>query len=256
MYGWKGKIGLLVPAGNRVILPEFYRVAPPGVAFFETRMIVQGSWISEESNFSMIENARRGLEELKICKVNVCALACTATSFLKGTKWDKAFVKEGSDELGIPVTTTVLSILEALRSLKKDRIAVASPWSSEVNQKAVRYLHESGIEVVNVHAEAIDRITVNDQLPEWTYHLARGADKASAEAVCIFATDLRSIEVIAPLEEVLGKPVISSNQAILFNTLRLLNYDQTITGYGSLLEGAGVKVARQLSHQGGDYGIG
>jgi maleate cis-trans isomerase len=245
VYGSRGKIGLLVPAGNRVILPEFYKVAPPGVAFFETRMIVQGSWISEESNFSMIENARRGLEELKICKVDVCALACTATSFLKGREWDKAFVKEGRDQMGIPVTTTVLSILEALRFLGKKRIAVASPWSSEVNQKAVRYLQESGIDVVNVHAEAIDRITVNDQLPKWTYHLAREADKASAEAVCIFATDLRSMEVIAPLEKVLGKPVISSNQSILFHTLRLMNYDETITGYGALLEGVATKSIMQ-----------
>ena len=245
MYGRKGKIGLLVPAGNRVLIPEFYRVAPPEVAFFETRMIVQGSWISEESNFSMIENARRGVEEFKICEVDVCVLACTATSFLKGTKWDDSFVKEAREEMGIPVTTTVLSILEALRFLRKDRIAIASPWSPEVNQKAARYLHESGIEVVNIHSEPTDRITVNDQWPEWTYDLARKADRASAEAVCIFATDLRSIEVIPTLEETLGKPVISSNQAILFNSLRLLNYDQPVLGYGLLLEGVGTQSIMQ-----------
>jgi maleate cis-trans isomerase len=82
-------------------------------------------------------------------------------------------------------------------------------------------------------------------LPEWTYRLAKKADKKSAEAVCIFATDLRSIEILTSLEEVLGKPVVSSNQAILFNTLRLLNYDQTIPGYGSLLERVKVRAASQ-----------
>ena len=102
MYGSRGKVGLLVPAGNRVIIPEFYRVAPTDVAFFETRMIVQGDWVSDESNFSMIDNASRGLAELKICNVDVCVLACTATSFLKGKNWDQAFVAEGEKETGVP----------------------------------------------------------------------------------------------------------------------------------------------------------
>jgi len=236
VYGWKGKIGLLVPAGNRVIIPEFYRIAPSGIAFFETRMIVQGSWISEDSNFSMIGNAKRGLEELKICKVDVCVLACTATSFLKGKGWDQAFVTEGEKKLGVPVTTTVLSLLEALKVLKRKQIAVASPWNPEINRRAVEYLEASGFEVVQIYSEAIDRITVNDQMPEFADRLARKADTPSAEAVCIFATDLRTIEVLSSLEQALGKPVISSNQAILFNALRLLSYDQNIPGYGCLLE--------------------
>lgn len=236
MYGWKGKIGLLVPAGNRVIIPEFYRIAPSGVAFFETRMIVQGSWISEESNFSMIGNARRGLEELKICNVDVAVLACTATSFLKGREWDRAFVTEGEKEMGIPVTTTTLSLLEALRSLKAERVAIASPWAPDINSRAEKYFEESGIQVVHAFSDPIDRIHVNDQEPEFAYALALKADVQAAQAVCIFATDLRSIEILPALENILGKPVISSNQAILFNALRLLRNDQPITGFGSLLE--------------------
>ena len=238
MYGWKGKIGLLVPAGNRVILPEFYRVAPSGVAFFETRMIVQGSWISEESNFSMIGNARRGLEELKICNVDVSVLACTATSFLKGMDWDRAFVAEGEREMEIPVTTTTLSLIEALRSLNTGKIAIASPWAPDINNRAADYLEASGFEVVHAFSEPIDRIRVNDQAPEFAHSLAMKADAPAAEAVCIFATDLRSIEILPALEKALGKPVISSNQAILFNALRLLKNDQPITGFGSLLKRA------------------
>ncbi|RPJ00721.1 MAG: hypothetical protein EHM36_14275 [Deltaproteobacteria bacterium] len=237
MYGSKGKVGLLVPAGNRVIIPECYRVAPAEVAFFETRMIVQGDWISEGSNFSMIDHARHGLEELKICKVDVCVLACTATSFLKGRAWDRTFAAEGEKEMGIPVTTTTLSLLEALRALKTRRIAIASPWTPDINKRAVEYLEASGFEVVHTCSEPIDRIRVNDQSPEFAYSLAVKANVPAAEGVCIFATDLRSIEILSSLEKTLKKPVVSSNQAILFNTLRLLNYESPIPGFGSLLEG-------------------
>lgn len=236
MYGWKGKVGLLVPAGNRVILPEFYEIAPPGVAFFETRMIVRGDWISEESNFAMLDNARRGMDELKICGVDVCVFACTASSFLKGKGWDETFVTDGERRIGVPVTTTVLSILEALNRLGKKRIALATPWKSEVNQRAVRYLELSGFDVVKVFSSPVDRFRVNDQPPGFAYALAEKADDPNAEVLCLFATDLRSLGALSRLEKVLGKPVVSSNQAILFNALRILNYDQAISGYGSLLE--------------------
>jgi maleate cis-trans isomerase len=218
-------------------------------------MIVQGSWISEESNFLMIGNAERGLEELKICNVDVCIMACTATSFLKGKNWDRAFVAEGEKKMGVPVTTTTLSILEALGFLKKRRVAIASPWASDVNRRASEYLEQSGLEVVHAYSEPIDRIRVNDQMPEFAYSLAVKADVPNAEAVCIFATDLRSIEILSSLEKVLGKPVVSSNQAILFNALRILNHQQPITGFGSLLESPRINENTSIQ-QGGNHGTG
>jgi maleate isomerase len=255
MYGSRGKVGLLVPAGNRVIIPEFYRVAPTDVAFFETRMIVQGDWVSTESNFSMIDNASRGLAELKICNVDVCVLACTATSFLKGKNWDRAFVAEGEKETGVPVTTTTLSFLESLSALGVKRIAVCSPWPAEVNKRAVTYFEESGFEVVHVFSEPVDRIRVNDQTPEFAYSLALKADVPQAEAICVCATDLRGIEVLSLLEKKLGKPVVNSNQAILFNALRILNHNQPITGFGSLLERSRIG-RKNLDQQGGNDGTG
>ena len=36
-------------------------------------------------------------------------------------------------------------------------------------------------------------------------------------------TDMRGVETIAPLEEALGKPVITSNQAMMFETMVHLN---------------------------------
>jgi maleate isomerase len=49
---------------------------------------------------------------------------------------------------------------------------------------------------------------------------------------------MRSVETIARLEDAVGKPVISSNQAMIFETLQLLEIDDPIEGYGMLLKGA------------------
>ena len=71
--------------------------------------------------------------------------------------------------------------------------------------------------------------------PEDTRRFAREADSHEAECLCIFATDLPSAEILQKLEHDLEKPVISSNSAILWNSLRLLNIRYGVKGFGRLL---------------------
>ena len=38
MYGWRGRIGLLVPSINTTMETEFWRIAPPGVSVHVARI--------------------------------------------------------------------------------------------------------------------------------------------------------------------------------------------------------------------------
>jgi len=66
------------------------------------------------------------------------------------------------------------------------------------------------------------------------------ADHPDAQALVLSCTDMRSVEVLARLETAVGKPVISSNQAMLFEALQRLNIEEPIQGFGQLLERARV----------------
>lgn len=231
----KGNIGFLVPAGNRVILPEMYRMAGQGFNFFETRLMVSGNQISRESNFAMIENIKRGMQELQTARVDVCVFACTVSSFLKGREWDHDFCEQWENVSDFPVTTTVLSLIESLRHLKARKIAVATPWHEEANAAAKNYMEDCGFEVVSMSGHPLNRFEVNDMNPEDTFRFAGQADSPEAECLCIFATDLPSAEILQKLEHDLEKPVISSNSAILWNSLRLLNIRYGVKGFGRLL---------------------
>ena len=231
----KGNIGFLVPAGNRVILPEMYRMAPEGFGFFETRLMVSGDQISRESNFAMIENIQRGMQEMQTARVDVCVFACTVSSFLKGRKWDHDFREKWQDSSDFQVTTTVLSLIESLLHLSAHKIAVATPWHKEANAAARNYMEGCGFEVVSISSHPLNRFEVNDMQPEDTHRFAREADSSEAECLCIFATDLPSAEILQKLEDELEKPIISSNSAILWNSLKLLNIRHKIKGFGRLL---------------------
>ena len=67
------------------------------------------------------------------------------------------------------------------------------------------------------------------------YRLARRADTPEADAVFISGTGLPTLSVLSMLEDDLGKPVISSATAMMWNALRLAGVGQTIEGYGRLL---------------------
>lgn len=79
--------------------------------------------------------------------------------------------------------------------------------------------------VTSIYAESAER----------AYQLAREADTPGAEAVLLSGTGLPTIDVLERLEHDLGKPVISSMQASLWQSLRLAGIREPIQGFGRLL---------------------
>jgi maleate isomerase len=106
-------------------------------------------------------------------------------------------------------------MVEALRTIGAKRLAVATPQPSSRNAHVERMFASARLEVRCIRCLDIGDFTeVNRPGRETAYRLACEADRAEADAVCILATDLRTIGAIEPLERDLGKPVITNNQAI------------------------------------------
>ena len=68
------------------------------------------------------------------------------------------------------------------------------------------------------------------------YDLGLAADHTEAEALVLSCTDMRSVETITRLEQTVGKPVISSNQAMMFQAMQLTGIGKAMTGFGQLLD--------------------
>ncbi len=76
---------------------------------------------------------------------------------------------------------------------------------------------------------------IYDETPERAYELARRADVPAAQAVFMSGVGMPTIEVLGKLERELGKPVLSSASAMMWNALRTAGYSGPVAGYGSLL---------------------
>ena len=234
MYGQNGRIGLLVPSVNTVVEPEFNRLIPEGISVHAARM--RNSRSDVDDSKAMLQHVERAADELGSAHVDVIAFACTASSFVEGVEGEidlRDRIERAGDAKAV---TTSGSVAGALRTLGIRRVAVATPYPDELNVLEKGFLEDEGIEVLAISGMGIvDAFSIGRVTPQETYDFARRVWREDADGLFISCTNLRTIDVLARLEDELGVPVISSNLATCWGCLRALGCRETIDGYGRLL---------------------
>ena len=95
-------------------------------------------------------------------------------------------------------------------------------------------LESHGIEVVNFNWLRNVR-NIFEEPPNRAYRLGKEVDVPDAQAIFISGVGLPTVSIVGALEQDLGKPVISSSSAMMWNALRLAGVAPVVAGYGSLL---------------------
>lgn len=250
MYGWRGRIGLMVPTGNSVMEPEFQRMAPEGVTTHANRVELRD--VTPDSLRAMEADTVRSARQIAQTRVGVIAFGCTSGSFVGGMGYDARLVGAIEEATGVPATSTTTAVVRALRLVGARRIALATPYTDEVTRLEVAFLEASGFEVTAWQGGGIvDVADIQACPPEASYVRARAVDSDRVDAVFVSCTGFRTIENIAKLEADLGKPVVTSNQATFAACLALLGVAEVAPGFGSLFERSFAARLRQRDDQPG-----
>lgn len=235
-YGWKARIGLIVPSTNAVNEAEFWRMAPEGISILTARAMLSGA-ASQESYVRMAEAVDGAADQLATAEVDIVAYGCTSGSFMCPLP---ELVRGMHERTGVPAIAAAGAVVAALRALGARRIAIGTPYVDFVNRREIAFLEEYGFEVSSLigmdmgHTQE-ERRAISRVPPEAIYRLAREADRPDADVIFLSCTNLASLGVIQQLEDDLGKPVITSNQACFWACLRRLGITTAISGYGKLL---------------------
>lgn len=219
MYGWRGKLGLIVPSSNTTNEPEFQRYLPDGASLHTARMHL-GS-VTADDLATMADDAERCGELLATAEVDVVAYGCTTGSLVKGPGYDEEIEARLSEVAGVPTVATAASIKRAFVALDVERLAIATPYIDELNDREESFLTQAGFDVLDIQGLGLEsNVDIGALTPQTAYREARRVDHDDADAVFISCTNFRTLEVIASLEADLGKPVVTSNQATLWDALR------------------------------------
>jgi maleate isomerase len=230
------RLGLVLPSVNTVVEPWFNRVAPEGVAFHASRMLLDANLTAEAVLRMDREEGLHAIEQLVSCKPASIAYCCTASSILQGVGYDDVLIHEIARVAHVPGVTATRSIIMALKLLGAQRLAVASPYTTEIDSAEHRFFTDAGFQIVgSAHLGIADSFRLADPTADEICGLARAAWSDDADALLITCLNLRSHEVVERLEHELGKPVITSTQATLWQLLRSAGIEARIPGYGRLL---------------------
>ncbi|ODR80113.1 maleate cis-trans isomerase [Haladaptatus sp. W1] len=231
MFGWRARLGLVVPSSNTTVETEFGRGVPDGVSVHTARMPLESVTVDELD--TMADDAVDCAERLSHADVDVVAYACTTGSLLHGPGFDTELEASLSETADVPAVATALSVKRALSALDADRIAVVTPYTDELNDREESYLRDEGFDVVKLRGRGIKANTAIGSLsPEDAYRQVRGAvpDPDAVDAVFVSCTNYRTFPAIESLESDLGMPVVTSNQATLWDALRRVGIRSTVPG--------------------------
>lgn len=236
MYGERLRIGVIAPANNAVIEPELNRRLPEGVALLATKLQGSTGEMAEGNIVAMESTTERAVRMLDVADVGVMVYACMGTALVKGVAWSDRLCDEMRALTRANVVTAAQLTMDALRKLGVRRVAIATPYPAMLQPKVRPYFEAHGFDVVAERHLGISNVrAVGTYAPAAAYELARSLDTSRAQGVCILATDFRTFEALERLERDLGMPVVSTNQAILWGSLRAGGLTDEISGYGSLL---------------------
>ncbi|HSF01668.1 MAG TPA: aspartate/glutamate racemase family protein, partial [Solirubrobacterales bacterium] len=163
--------------------------------------------------------------------------ACTTGSLVRGPGWDKVLRDRIEARTSVPATTTSTAVLAAFATLGARRLGIATPYIDELNRREREFFEAQGFEVLDIRGLGIrDDRQIGAQFPQVAYRLAREVDRPEVDCLFISCTNFPTMPIIAPLERDAGKPVVTSNQATIWDSLRRAGVRERIPGFGRLLE--------------------
>ena len=235
--GRRARLGIVVPSVNTVMEPWAQRTVPDGVGIFAARMFIPPV-TTPDAFIEMDRNeGKTAIRQLSSVLPDVIAYGCTASSIVQGLDYDAHLRAEIAANYKVPSTTAAHAIVTAVTTLGARTVSIVSPYTRDVDEAEHRYFESAGLKVVGGACLGIsDGFKLAEPDPDTLFDLGKRGCDPRAEALVMTCLNTRSHTVIDRLEQVLGKPVITSTQATLWHALRLAGIADKVTGFGRLLD--------------------
>jgi maleate isomerase len=232
------RIGVLTPSSNTALEPltAAMLASLPNVTAHFARFTVTEISLSDAStrqfdDAKILEAARL----LADARVDVICWSGTSASWL-GFERDRQLCTRITETTGIPATTSVLALNDALAASGARTLGLVTPYVADVQQRIVSNYRGIGVDcVAERHLDLSVNFAFGDVEPETLKKLIREVAQSQPQAITTLCTNLRAAQVVEEMERSLGIPVFDSVATVVWKALHTIDIDpRGVKGWGRL----------------------
>lgn len=167
-------------------------------------------------------------------ELDAVAYSCTAASALIGDDLVRDAIWNAKP--GVSVITPTSAAMDAFAALQVRRISLLTPYTRDVTDALAGYFEDAGLEVLDAHCFGLsDDREMARVSPDTIAATAARVCHPRADAQFVSCTALRAASAVQAIEGQIGRPVVTSNQAMFWQTIRQAGCTLPVAGYGRLL---------------------
>lgn len=246
--GTRARLGLVVLRTDETIEQEFRRLLGPGDAIaLHCARIPNDDQVTPGTLADMEARIPETVRTLPAgAPLDVVGYACTSGATVIGSANVARAVRgarpaDGPGSLArTAVSDPLLAVKAACAALGARRIGFVTPYVAEVSAAMRSSLEADGIEIAafGSFGQGDDRVVARISPRSVRDAILRVGRAAPCDAVFVSCTNVRTFGVLADAEEGLGRPVVSSNQALAWHMLRSAGVRDAFPGLGRLFDEA------------------
>ena len=228
------RIGLIALATDFMIEKDFINVIKgKDIDFFVNRIQCYNP-LTSENLIKMSEKVTEVTKDiLPDQKIDCVVYGCTSGTIAAGYNSIEKKIKLAKPEA--KVTTPSTAAISALKKLNIKKVSIFTPYLKDLNDEVVEFFKKENFVVTSNSYFGIESdIDIGKVDQDYLYEVLSKIELNDAEALFISCTALPALSIIEKLEKKLNKIVLSSNQALIWDTMRSVNINSKINGYGKL----------------------
>ena len=228
------RVGLIVLATDVMIEKDFLKVFNNVSADLFVNRITNYNPVTANNLKKMVNDITSVTEKiLPGEKVDCVVYGCTSGTIVSGYNDIKKKINIAKPDAVVTAPST--AALNALKKKNINKISIVTPYIKNVNDYVVNFFKNNNFEITsNTYFDIESDVDIGKVDQEKLLEILSTIDHKNAEALFVSCTSLPVLNIIEKLEKKLNITVLSSNQALIWETLENINRNSSIRGYGSL----------------------